>query len=123
MATKSKSKTGQKASKSGKVTSVKRSSGGRLPKVKGRTSTAETVASPAVRKSVLLGPGAIDDLELTAGRRGTQRAAIEEGLALLAERDRQLDAMGEFVDWAVEQYGRPSEDDYAWADKVLQDHK
>lgn len=34
---------------------------------------------------------------------------MEEALALLAQRDRQLDTMADFVEWAHAEWGEPSD--------------
>lgn len=71
------------------------------------------------RKSVRLGPEALRDLRSTTARRRTEREAIEEGLRLLAERDAQQDAMDEFVECALAEWGEPSEAEKARAEEIL----
>lgn len=70
------------------------------------------------RKSMFLGPQALRDLESTAARRRTEREAVEEGLRLLAERDAQLDAMNEFVEWATAEWGEPTEAETGRAEEI-----
>ena len=71
------------------------------------------------RKSVLLSPEAQRDLRSTAARRSTEREAIEEGLRLLAKQDAQQDAMDEFVERALAEWGEPSEAEKARAEEIL----
>ena len=74
----------------------------------------------AVRKSTLLGVDALADLEAASSDRGrTQREAIELGLAMLVERDKRLDAMQEFINWSIAEFGEPSPEDHAWAQRVV----
>ena len=70
------------------------------------------------RKAMFLSPEALGNLRATASRRRTERQAMEEALELLAERDAQRDSMTAFVAWAHEQWGHPSADDRAAADKI-----
>ncbi|MDE0320114.1 MAG: hypothetical protein OXI97_09550 [Acidimicrobiaceae bacterium] len=71
------------------------------------------------RKSVLLSPEALHDLRSTAARRRTEREAIEEALRLLAEQDARLDAMAEFVECALAEWGEPTEAEKARAEEIL----
>ena len=68
---------------------------------------------------MFLSPEALDHLARTSARRRTEREAMEEALALLAERDEQLDAMRDFVEWAKNEWGHPTEDDQKRADDIL----
>ena len=70
------------------------------------------------RKSMFLSPDALANLETTASRRHTERAAMEEALALLAEHDARMDALADFVEWATNEWGVPSPDDKARADEI-----
>jgi hypothetical protein len=70
------------------------------------------------RKSMFLGERALRDLAATAARRRTERDAVEEALALLAARDAQRDAMAEFVDWALAEWGEPTEAERARAEEI-----
>ena len=63
------------------------------------------------RKAMFLGPQALRDLSATSERRRTEREAMEEALALLAERDAKLDALADFVAWAKAEWGEPTPDD------------
>lgn len=67
------------------------------------------------RKAMFLGPEALQNLARTSARRRTERQAVEEGLALLAQRDAQLDAMADFIAWATNEWGPPTEADEARA--------
>ena len=60
------------------------------------------------RKAMFLGPQALRDLAATSARRRTEREAMEEALALLAERDAKLDALDDFVAWAKSEWGAPN---------------
>lgn len=71
------------------------------------------------RKAMFLGPEALADLAATAARRRTEREAMEEALALLAERDRQRDAMADFVQWALQEWGEPSDDERSEINALL----
>ncbi len=70
------------------------------------------------RKAMFLGPEALRDLRSTAARRRTEREAVEEGLRLLATRDAQLDAMNDFVEWAIAEWGEPTEAEAARAEEI-----
>ncbi len=70
------------------------------------------------RKSMFLGPEALRNLSATSARRRTEREAMEEALKLLAQRDTQLDAMADFVDWAIAEWGHPTREDHEAADKI-----
>lgn len=70
------------------------------------------------RKAMFLGPQALRDLAVTAARRRTEREAVEEALALLAQRDAQLDAMDDFIDWATAEWGEPSQDERLRAEEI-----
>lgn len=70
------------------------------------------------RKAMFLGPVALRNLQLAASRRRTEREAVEEALALLVERDAQMDAMADFVDAAVAEWGSPTDEQRATADKI-----
>lgn len=78
----------------------------------------ETVFDKPKRKSMFLGPEALRDLEVTAARRRTEREAVEEGLHLLAKRDAQLDAMDDFIVWAIAEWGEPTEAEVARAEEI-----
>lgn len=67
---------------------------------------------------MFLSPEALRNLAATSSRRRTERAAMEEALELLAERDAQLDAMAEFVEWAHAEWGSPTADERAAADAL-----
>lgn len=73
----------------------------------------ETVSSDdkPKRKAMFLGPQALRDLAATSARRRTEREAMEEALALLAERDAKLDALADFVAWAKVEWGEPTAED------------
>lgn len=71
------------------------------------------------RKSVSLSPQALRDLRATTARRSNEREAIEEALRLLAEKDTQRDAMDEFVECALAEWGEPSEAEKARAEEIL----
>ena len=71
------------------------------------------------RKAMFLGPSALRDLAATSSRRRTEREAMEEALALLAERDAQFDAMADFVEWAKAEWGEPSPQAHARAAEIL----
>ena len=77
-----------------------------------------TQAEKPKRKAMFLGPEALRDLASTSARRRTEREAMEEALSLLAARDAKLDAMREFVDWARAEWGAPTADERAMADKI-----
>ena len=49
----------------------------------------------------------------------TEREAMEEALALLAERDAQDAAMDQFIEWATEEWGEPSDEANARAAHIL----
>lgn len=70
------------------------------------------------RKAMFLGPQALRDLAVTAARRRTEREAVEEALALLAQRDAQLDAMDDFIDWATAEWGEPTQDERRRAEEI-----
>ena len=70
------------------------------------------------RKAMFLGPEALRDLRSTAARRRTEREAVEEGLRLLAARDAQFDAIDEFVEWAITEWGEPTEAETARAEEI-----
>jgi hypothetical protein len=72
------------------------------------------------RKAMFLGPDALRDLAITSARRRTERAAVEEALALLARRDAQLDAMANFVEWAHTEWGNPTDEEHSIAKKLLE---
>ena len=82
--------------------------------------TSEPVDDRPKRKAMFLGPEALADLATTSARRRTERAAMEEALALLAERDNQLDAMAEFVEWAKAEWGEPTAKERARARSVIE---
>ena len=67
---------------------------------------------------MFLGPDALRNLKSTAARRRTEREAVEEGLKLLAERDAQVDAMHEFIEWATAEWGEPTEDEKARSEEI-----
>lgn len=70
------------------------------------------------RKAMFLGPEALRNLKSTSARRRTEREAVEEGLRLLAERDTQVDAMHEFIEWATAEWGEPTVDEKARAEEI-----
>ncbi len=78
----------------------------------------EAILDKPKRKAMFLGPQALRDLKSTAARRRTEREAVEEGLRLLAERDAQLDAMNEFIEWATAEWGEPTEAEAARAEEI-----
>ncbi len=78
----------------------------------------ETIQDKPRRKSMFLGPNALRNLAATASRRRTEREAVEDALELLAARDAQRDAMQEFIDWATEEWGAPTEAERARADEI-----
>jgi len=71
------------------------------------------------RKSMFLSPEALGNLRTAAARRRTEREAMEEALELLAQRDRQLDAMADFIEWAHREWGHPTPAEQAAADEIL----
>jgi len=78
----------------------------------------DSIAQKPKRKAMFLGPEALANLKTTAARRRTEREAMEEALKLLAERDAQLDAMQEFVEWATAEWGEPTADEKARAETI-----
>lgn len=72
---------------------------------------------------MFLSPEALHDLAITSSRRRTERAAMEEALALLAARDAQLDAMAEFVTWAKTEWGEPSPEAHSRARDIIDSAK
>ena len=50
----------------------------------------------------------------------SERAAVEEALALLARRDPQLDAMANFVEWAHTEWGNPTDEEHSIAKTLLE---
>lgn len=75
------------------------------------------------RKAMFLSPDALADLATTSARRKTERQAMEEALALLAQRDAQLDAMAEFVSWAKQEWGEPTKKERARARSIVESSK
>jgi hypothetical protein len=75
------------------------------------------------RKAMFLGPQALDDLATTSARRRTEREAMEEALALLAERDRQRDAMADFVEAVRLEHGDATPEETAGADHLYERYK
>ena len=71
------------------------------------------------RKAMFLSPTALEHLRNTASRRRTERAAMEEALALLAQRDAQLDAMQDFVKQAHAEWGLPTDEERVRAAQIL----
>ncbi len=71
------------------------------------------------RKSVFLSPQALHHLKVTASRRGTERRAVEEALALLVEHDERAIAMQEFLDWAADNWGEPDDEARARAAEIM----
>lgn len=69
---------------------------------------------------MFLSQEALADLAATSARRKTEREAMEEALALLAERDAQLDALAEFVDWAKAEWGEPTKKERARARSIIE---
>ena len=69
----------------------------------------DVIPAKPKRKAMFLGPEALRNLASAASRRRTEREAMEEALALLAERDAQRDAMEEFIRWAITEWGSPTE--------------
>lgn len=86
------------------------------------TSDPEQSRTPK-RKAMFLGPQALDDLAATSARRRTEREAMEEALALLAERDRQRDAVAEFVEAVRLEHGDPTPEEVAAADELYDEYK
>ena len=80
----------------------------------------EPTADWPKRKTMFLGPEALADLATTSARRRNERAAMEEALALLAERDNQLDAMAEFVELGTAEWGEPTAKERARARSVIE---
>jgi hypothetical protein len=78
----------------------------------------DVVPDKPKRKAMFLGPAALRNLAATASRRHTEREAVEEALELLARRDAQRDAMQEFIDWAMAEWGRPTAAEQARADEI-----
>lgn len=78
----------------------------------------EAVYEKPKRKAMFLGPEALHNLKSTSARRRTEREAVEEGLKLLAERDAQIDAMEDFIEWATAEWGEPTSDEKARAEKI-----
>ena len=72
------------------------------------------------RKTMFLGVEALADLATTAARRRTEREAVEDGLRLLAEHDRRVDAMDEFIEWARTEWGEPTAAEKTRADVIWQ---
>ena len=70
------------------------------------------------RKAMFLGPQALRDLASTSARRRTEREAMEEALALLVERDAKVDSLAEFVQWAKVEWGEPSPEEQATAERI-----
>jgi hypothetical protein len=79
----------------------------------------DVVSDKPKRKAMFLGPEALRNLANTSARRRTEREAMEEALQLLAERDAQLDAMADFVEWAKSEWGEPSPEAHARAAEIL----
>ena len=66
---------------------------------------------------------ALDDLAATSARRRTEREAVEEALALLAERDRRDDALAEFVATVHATFGEPTSAEVAEADELYEQYR
>jgi len=79
---------------------------------------AEIIPDKPKRKAMFLSSSALRDLAATSSRRRTEREAVEEALALLAARDAQRDAMDDFIAWATEEWGNPTDADRARADAI-----
>ena len=75
------------------------------------------------RKAMFLGPQALDDLAATSARRRTEREAVEEALALLAERDRRDAALAEFVATVHATFGEPTSAEVAEADELYEQYR
>ena len=71
------------------------------------------------RKAMFLSPEALDHLAITSARRRTEREAMEEALALLAERDARVDAMDDFIEWATAEWGEPTATERRQAAEIL----
>ncbi len=71
---------------------------------------------------MFLGPEAILNLKTTSARRRTERQAMEEALELLVERDAQMDAMQQFIEWATAEWGDPTDEENSRADKIWSNH-
>lgn len=67
---------------------------------------------------MFLSPEALRDLATTSARRRTEREAVEQALTLLVERDAQLDAMDEFVEWARTEWGEPTVEEKRRAETI-----
>ena len=114
---------GSKAETSAKPKPTRRTKAATTPTKK----TGKKTAAPdseaqvkAVRKSTLLGVNAVANLQAASIERGrTQREAIELGLAMLVKHDQHLDAMQEFIEWSTTEFGEPTTEDYAWAQRVV----
>ncbi len=78
----------------------------------------EVMPDKPKRKAMFLGPAALRNLQLAASRRRTEREAVEEALALLAERDAQMDAMANFVETAIAAWGEPTDEEREAADEI-----
>jgi len=78
----------------------------------------DVVPDKPKRKAMFLSPAALRNLSTAAARRRTEREAVEEALDLLVARDAQRDAMAEFVDWAVANWGLPTDEEQARADEI-----
>lgn len=70
---------------------------------------------------MFLGPEALQHLEAATQKGRTQREAVEEGLGLLAEQDSREAAMQEFIAWATNEWGEPTDADRRRAEKLLAD--
>jgi hypothetical protein len=79
----------------------------------------EPDAGKPKRKAMFLSPEALDNLATTSARRRTEREAMEEALALLAERDARHDALDEFIEWATTEWGAPTPAERAEAARIL----
>lgn len=79
----------------------------------------EVVSDKPKRKAMFLSPEALRDLAATSAIRRTEREAMEEALALLAERDAQQSAMADFITWAKTEWGEPTEAERASAAAIL----
>lgn len=53
----------------------------------------------------------------------TERGEEKEELGLLAEHDARMEAMDEFIEWALAEWGEPSEEEKRRADEIWEQMK
>ena len=73
------------------------------------------------KKSMFLGPKALQNLETATQGGRTQREAVEQGLELLAKQDAREAALQEFINWATTEWGEPTNAERRQAEKILAD--